>query len=73
MAVETVEVKKWWESKVNWVAILGIVAQMANFTGFIVPPDLIANVAVLLASVQSVLTVIARTWFSPTVVTQSVK
>lgn len=65
--------KTWLESKINWVAVMGVIAQVANFVGWMVPPDLIADMAVMLAAVQSVATIVMRTWFTTLPIVQSVK
>jgi hypothetical protein len=65
--------KNWWESKINWVSVLGVAAQIANYMGWIVPPDLVEQTAVLLGAAQTVLTVIMRTWFTTVPVVNAVK
>lgn len=65
--------KHWWESKINWVQFVGIFAQMAVWFGYVVPPGLEEQAAVAAASVQAVVTIVMRTWFTDTPVKQSVE
>ena len=56
--------KAWYESKINWTAVVGAAAQLVNVFGLIVPPDMIPQVAVGMALAQSVITVVMRTYFT---------
>ena len=62
--VPTMETKAWYESKINWVAVVGGAAQLVNVFGLIVPPELIPQVAVGMALAQSVVTMIMRNYFT---------
>lgn len=65
--------KPWWESKVNWVQIIGILAQMGAWWGLSLTPETQAAVATFLAAGQAFLTVVLKTWFSPVPVSNSVR
>jgi len=56
--------KAWYESKINWTAVVGAAAQLVNVFGLIVPPDMIPQVAVGLALAQSVVTMVMRNYFT---------
>jgi len=58
------DTKKWYESKINWVAVVGTAAQLVNVFGLIVPAELVPQVAVGMAIAQSALTFVMRTWFT---------
>lgn len=63
-----VDVKSAWESKINWVQLIGVVAMIGTLTGLfdISAADQATIVGGILA-VQGALTVILRTWFTKSV------
>ena len=61
---KTMETKKWYESKINWTAVVGAAAQLVNVFGLVVPPEMIPQVAVGMALAQSVVTMILRNYFT---------
>lgn len=65
--------KPWWESKVNWVQIIGMLAQMAAWWGLSVTPETQAAVASFLAAGQALLTIVLKTWFSAVPVANSLR
>lgn len=60
------------ESKINWVQIAGVLASLAAFFGLNVDPATLASVIVGIQSAASLLTVVLKTWFTPTVTPASV-
>ncbi len=58
------EDKKWYESKINWVAVVGGAAQLVNLFGLVVPPEIIPQIAVGMALAQSVVTMVLRNYFT---------
>ena len=62
--VTTMEQKKWYESKINWTAVVGAAAQLVNVFGLVVPPEMIPQVAVGMALAQSVVTMVLRNYFT---------
>lgn len=71
METVVVPVKPWYESKINWAQILGVMASFATLFGFVVPPDLIAQTVAGLAALQGVMTFVFKTWFTTSVTPSS--
>ncbi len=67
------ETKSWWESKINWTQVLGVVASVLTVFGFVVPPELIPAVVALITALQGLMTIVFRTWFTTKEVKQSVR
>jgi hypothetical protein len=67
------ETKAWYESKVNWVSLFGMIAPFAVMWGLNIPADFWTLAAAFAVSAQNLLIFVMRTWFSPKVVAPSVK
>jgi hypothetical protein len=64
MMEAAMEQKPWYESKINWVQILGSMAMFGTLFGWTVSPDMVTTVAGAVAGVQAATTMVMRTWFS---------
>jgi hypothetical protein len=56
--------KPWYESKINWVQMLGAGAMFATLFGYTVSPDMVTTAAGAIAGVQAAVTMAMRTWFT---------
>ena len=71
MASVKVEVKPWYESKVNWTQIIAVGASIATVFGITVPEDIVPQTVAVITSIQAFLTVVFKVWFTKTVTPQS--
>lgn len=61
--VREVNVVPWYESKINWVSIIGIAAQAGNFLGVVsLDADTQLQIAAGLGALQGLLTGVLKTW-----------
>ena len=71
----TVEVVSAWASKINWVQAVGIMASLvAVLSGNHFNIDVLTQAQIVLGinTVQGLLTVLLKTWFTPTITPSSV-
>lgn len=69
--VAVVTVKSGWASKINWVQAGGMFASVAAFFGLDVPPDTLAAIIGGIQAAAALVTVMLKTFFTPTVTPQS--
>ena len=62
-----VDVKSAWQSKINVAQVAGVVSSIAAMRGLNIPADTIVEVIVAIQTIQSVATIIIRTFFTKTV------
>ena len=55
-----------WASKVNWTQIISVLAMLLAMFGIDLDADIQAQLAVTISSVAAALTIIWRTWFTTT-------
>ena len=70
--VVPVLVKSPWFSKINWVQIVSLASMGLTLAGFTVPPELKDAALAGITAVSSVITIVLRTYFNPTVTQQSI-
>lgn len=71
--VAKVEVKSAWLSKINWTQAVAVVAMVATMFGLDIDATLQAEILAAIIGVQSVVTWVIKTFFSPTVTPASVE
>ena len=69
--VVQVEVKSTWYSKINWTAMVGPAVSIAAFFGLNLSADDLAKVVIGVQAVQSIVTMIWKTFFTTTVTPSS--
>ena len=67
-----VEVKSGWFSKVNWTQVATFGASMAAVAGLNVSADTLLQIVLGIQAVQSIATIIIKTWFTKSVTAPSV-
>jgi len=67
-----VPLKSPWLSKINWVSVIGAVAAVLLVFGVNIDPDMQAKAAGGLIALQSIITIVVKTWFTDTVTPQAV-
>ncbi len=68
-----VDVKPASKSKINWVNFVTLLVGIAASFGIVIPADFQELLLQIVAIAGPLLTIIMRTWFSKTVVAESVK
>lgn len=69
--VAEVDVKSAWYSKINWTQMVGPAVSVAAFFGLNLSADDMAKVIIGVQAVQSIVTVIMKTFFTTTVTPSS--
>ena len=67
------ETKAWYESKVNWAALFGMIAPFAVMWNFNIPADFWTLLTAFAVAGQNLLVFVMRTWFTTKLVTASAK
>ncbi len=70
-SITTVPVKSAATSKINWTQLIGFGASLAAGFGLDLDPVTITKVVVGVQAVQSLATIIMRTWFTKSVISGS--
>lgn len=65
-------VKAWWQSKVNWVQFVGVVAMVATTFGVDFTAEMQAEVVAFIVALQAFVTFVLRTWKTQSLVWQSI-
>jgi hypothetical protein len=72
-AVAQVPIKSAWYSKINWFSVLTGVVGVGTWATGLLPPAQAAVVGAVTQTIQTVGTVVLKTWFTDTVTPSSVK
>lgn len=66
------ETKAWYESKINWASIFGMVAPFLVMWHFNIPADFWTVLTAFCVAGQNLLVFVMRTWFTKALVANSV-
>ena len=66
-----VAVKSAWWSKVNWLQVVGSVATLVTTNAFGLDDHTQVEALAIVNIVQGVATIVTKTWFTPTVISNS--
>jgi len=67
-----VDVKSPWKSKINWISLIGAIGAIGAVFGFDIGGEDQAQIVALISAVESVVVIITRTFFSSSVIRNSV-
>lgn len=69
----TVPAKSAWSSTINWVSLAGPASALALFFGVPITGEQLAGILTAITTLQGVYVWVKNTWFSPSVIQNSVK